>query len=154
MKSLAMLAALLLAGAARAATAVSEPPPIELLPSGKWQVEYAKSSCIISRAFGEGAQKMLFGLKPAPYSDVVSVLVIQPSPKGRGVRGTADVKLSSGFVPGDLRDRKEARTLFARHWQRRKADLVVHFRPRDMDARIRRRVFENRVGAGKSQPFS
>lgn len=99
MKSLAMLAALLLAGAARAATAVSEPPPIELLPSGKWQVEYAKSSCIISRAFGEGAQKMLFGLKPAPYSDVVSVLVIQPSPKGRGVRGTADVKLSSGFVP-------------------------------------------------------
>ena len=56
MKSLAMLAALLLAGAARAATAVSEPPPIGLLPSGKWQVEYAKSSCIISRAFGEGAQ--------------------------------------------------------------------------------------------------
>jgi TonB family protein len=98
MKLLTMWAALMLAAAVQAAAPSSE-PPTELLPSGKWQVEYAKSSCIISRAFGEGAQKMLFGLKPAPYSDVVSIFVIQPSQKGRGVRGTADVKLSSGFVP-------------------------------------------------------
>lgn len=98
MKLLTMWAALLLAGAADAAAPKPE-PPAELQPSGKWQVEYAKSSCIINRAFGEGAQKMLFGLKPAPYSDVFSMLVIQPSPKRRGVRGTAEVRLSSGFVP-------------------------------------------------------
>ena len=70
-----------------------------LAPSGKWQVEYAKSSCIISRAFGEGPKVTLFGLKPAPYSDYLSMLIIQPSRKGRGVAGEAEIRLSSGFVP-------------------------------------------------------
>ncbi len=70
-----------------------------LTPSGQWQVEYAKSSCIISRAFGEKPKVTLFGLKPAPYSDHLSMLIIQPSPKGRGVTGDADIRLSSGFIP-------------------------------------------------------
>ena len=73
--------------------------PAVLPPSGKWQVEYAKSSCIISRAFGEKPDVTLFGLKPAPYSDYLTMLIIQPSPKGRGVAGDADIRLSSGFVP-------------------------------------------------------
>jgi TonB family protein len=73
--------------------------PFELAPSGKWQVEYAKSSCIVSRAFGEGAQKLIFALKPAPYSDVVSIIIIQPAAKARGIRGKAEVKLSGGHVP-------------------------------------------------------
>jgi TonB family protein len=74
-------------------------PPVELDPSGKWQVEYAKSSCIVSRQFGEGEQKTLFGLKPAPYSDRIALLVVRPSPKGRGSWGSAKVRLSGGFVP-------------------------------------------------------
>jgi TonB family protein len=86
-----------------AEVAVAAPPadhtPTVLEPSGKWQVEYAKSSCIVSRAFGEGDQKTLFGLKPAPYGEAVALLIVQPSPKGRGVWGKAEVQLSSGFVP-------------------------------------------------------
>jgi len=89
----------LLANLAVYLLAVADTPPIELLPAGQWQVEYAKSSCIISRAFGAKPNTTLFGLKPAPNSDVVTMLVIQASPKGRGVGGTADVRLSSGLVP-------------------------------------------------------
>lgn len=70
-----------------------------LLPSGKWQVEYAKSSCIISRAFGEKPNGILFGMKPAPNSDFATLLIIQPAPKARGVSGAAEVRLSGGFVP-------------------------------------------------------
>ena len=88
------LPALLLAVAAPTVAA-----PSELLPSGKWQAEYAKSSCIISRAFGDKPNLTLFGLKPAPNSDFVTLLVIQPSRKGRGVSGEAEVRLSGGFVP-------------------------------------------------------
>lgn len=99
MKSLMMLAALMLAGAVEAAEQKTEPPPTELLPSGKWQVEYAKSSCIISRAFGDGEQRMLFGMKPAPYSDNARLLLIEPSSRGRGDRGEAKVVLSGGYVP-------------------------------------------------------
>lgn len=89
-----VLFALMLALAATAQAA-----PEVLSPSGKWQVEYAKSSCVISRAFGQKPQATLFGLKPAPNSETMTVLIIQPSPKGRGVRGKAEVKLSGGLVP-------------------------------------------------------
>jgi TonB family protein len=82
-----------------AAAAPAEPAAVELLPSGKWQVEYAKSSCVISRAFGEKPNQLLFGLKPAPYSDSVAMLIVQPSPKGRGVGGKATIELSGGLVP-------------------------------------------------------
>ena len=82
-----------------AAAPTAEPPPAELLPAGKWQVEYAKSSCVVSRAFGEKPNLTLFGLKPAPYGEAVALLIVQPSPKGRGVWGDAEVRLSSGFVP-------------------------------------------------------
>ena len=81
------------------AVAAADPSPVELVPSGKWQVEYARSSCIVSRTFGEGPSRTLFGLKPAPYGEAVALLIVQPSPKGRGVWGEADVRLSSGFVP-------------------------------------------------------
>jgi len=97
MKSLRMLAALLLAGTVKEAN--SETPLIELDPSGKWQVEYAKSSCIISRAFGEGNERMLLTLRPAPSSGTVRLWVIKPAPAGRGARGKAKVTLSSGFIP-------------------------------------------------------
>jgi TonB family protein len=73
--------------------------PRELLPSGKWQVEYAKSSCIVSRVFGEGDEKTLFGLKPAPYAENVAMLIATPAPKGGSYWGHADVRLSGGFVP-------------------------------------------------------
>lgn len=79
--------------------AATHAAPAVLSPSGKWQVEYAKSSCIISRAFGEKPNVTLFGLKPAPYSDYLSMLIIQPSSKGRGAAGDVEIKLSSGFVP-------------------------------------------------------
>jgi len=79
--------------------AVLQAAPAVLTPSGKWQVEYAKSSCIISRAFGEGSERLVLALKPAPYSDIVSVIIIQPGAKARGVRGKAEVKLSGGYVP-------------------------------------------------------
>ena len=79
------------------ATAASEPPL--LVPSGKWQVEYAKSSCIISRAFGEGDAKVLFTLRPAPSSGTMRLWIIKPSPAGRGSRGNAKVALSGGYVP-------------------------------------------------------
>lgn len=94
---LMMTCSLLLAGTN--AAAAGDPTRSELLPSGKWQVEYAKSSCIISRAFGEQGQQTLFGLKPAPNSEVVALLIVQPSAKGRGVRGEAQVRLTGGFVP-------------------------------------------------------
>lgn len=84
-----MLSALLLAAA----------PPSELLPTGKWLVEYAKSSCIVSRTFGEKPNAILFGMKPSPNSDIVSLFLIQSSAKAREVRGQADVRLSSGYVP-------------------------------------------------------
>ena len=82
-----------------AAAALAETPPAPLQPSGKWQVEYAKSSCIISRAFGEKPTVTLFGLKPAPNSDFVTLLLIQSSPRGRGQAGQAEVRLTGGFVP-------------------------------------------------------
>jgi len=82
-----------------AAAPPSETPSPELLPSSKWQVEYAKSSCIISRAFGEGPNKTVFGLKPAPYSDFVSMLIVAPSPKTKASGGKAEIKLSGGFEP-------------------------------------------------------
>ncbi len=82
-----------------AQAAAAQASPVALMPSGKWQVEYAKSSCIISRAFGDKPNVTLFGLKPAPYSDYLAMLIIQPSPKGRGVTGDANIRLSSGFVP-------------------------------------------------------
>jgi TonB family protein len=88
-----MILVALLLGAASAAA------PAELSPSGKWQVEYAKSSCIVSRAFGEGDQRTLFGLKPAPYSETVPLLIIKQSAPGRSARGEAQVSLSGGFVP-------------------------------------------------------
>jgi TonB family protein len=81
-----------------AALAPATAPP-ELLPSSKWQVEYAKSSCIISRAFGEGEQRILFTLRPAPSSETVRFWIIKPGPAGRGGGGKADVTLSGGFVP-------------------------------------------------------
>lgn len=82
-----------------AAAAPAAQPPAELLPSGKWQVEYAKSSCIISRSFGEGDDKVLFTLRPAPSSETVRFWIIKPGPKARGGRGNADVTLSGGFAP-------------------------------------------------------
>lgn len=82
-----------------AIAAPTEAVSAELLPAGKWQAEYAKSSCIISRAFGEKPNLTMFGLKPAPNSDFVTLLIIQPSSKGRSVSGEAEVRLSSGFVP-------------------------------------------------------
>ena len=82
-----------------AAAPISETPSPELLPSSKWQVEYAKSSCIISRAFGEGEQKAIFGLKPAPYSGTVPLVLIKAAPAGGADRGDAKVSLSGGFVP-------------------------------------------------------
>lgn len=97
MKSLTMLTALLFAGTAQAGSNAA--PPAELLPSGKWQVEYAKSSCIISRQFGQKPNAILFGIKPSPNSDIVSLFVIQSSGKARGIRGVADIRLSSGYTP-------------------------------------------------------
>lgn len=82
-----------------AALAPAEAPPPELAPSGKWQVEYAKSSCIISRTFGDGEQRTLFGLKAAPYSATVPLVVVRPASVGRSERGTADVLFSGGFIP-------------------------------------------------------
>src|SRR4029450_8282584 len=99
MQSLTMLAALLLAETVQAAPPSAGPPVVELLPSGKWQVEYAKSSCIVSREFGDGVNRTLCVLKPAPYSDTVAMLIAQPSPKGRGVGGNAQIRLSGGLVP-------------------------------------------------------
>src|SRR5213075_3160753 len=60
---------------------------------------YAKSSCVISRAFGEGEARTLFGLKPAPNSESVRLLIIRPSPRGRGSTGDAKVALSGGMIP-------------------------------------------------------
>lgn len=99
MKSLTMVAALLVAGGAQAVAKSSEPPPRDLLPSGKWTVEYAKSSCIISRAFGEGTQRTIFALKSAPYSDTTRLLIVVPSAAARGAQGDAKVTLSGGYVP-------------------------------------------------------
>lgn len=82
-----------------AQVAALQASPVELIPSSQWQVEYAKSSCVVSRAFGEKPNQILFGLKPALNSEFVSLLVVQPSRKGRGVRGEAEVKLSGGFIP-------------------------------------------------------
>jgi TonB family protein len=99
MKSMMVLATLLAGAPASAAVAVPEAEPGALVPLGKWQVEYAKSSCIISRAFGEGEQRILFTLRPAPSSETVRFWIIKPGPGGRGARGNADVSLSGGFIP-------------------------------------------------------
>jgi TonB family protein len=99
MKSLMLLAALMLGVPAGGAAPSTATIPTELLPSGKWQVEYAKSSCIINRAFGEGAQRTIFALKSAPYSDTTRMLIIVPSAAGRGSQGDAKVTFSGGYVP-------------------------------------------------------
>ena len=91
MKSMMVLATLLAGAPASAAVPGAEAAPATLVPLGKWQVEYAKSSCIISRAFGEGEQRILFTLRPAPSSETVRFWIIKPGPGGRGARGNAEV---------------------------------------------------------------
>ena len=95
---MSLFAFLFLQAAAAAAAAAAQAAPAVLTPSGKWQVEYAKSFCIVTRAFGEKPNQILFGLKPAMNSQFATLLVVQPSRKGRGVRGVAEVKLSGGFI--------------------------------------------------------
>lgn len=72
--------------------------PATLLPSGKWQVEYSKSSCVISREFGKTPNITIFGLTPPLNSEFVTLIIAQPSQKGRAFRGEANVRLSGGFV--------------------------------------------------------
>jgi TonB family protein len=94
MKSLSVVLMLWLAGTPNP---VGQSAP-ELQASGKWTMEYAQSSCIISRVFGEGTERTIVAFKPAPYSENVQIVLIKPG-AGRVDRGDASVTFSSGYVP-------------------------------------------------------
>lgn len=78
--------------------AATHAAPAVLAPSGKWQVEYSKTSCVISREFGDSPNVTVFGLTPPLNSDIVTLIIGQPSQKGRAFRGNANVRMSGGYT--------------------------------------------------------
>jgi TonB family protein len=76
--------------------------PAALVPSGKWQVDYAEATCTLSRDYGAGADKVTLEIRTVPTGlgrDVILVTagtaasdrgtsVIALSPGGQSVAGT------------------------------------------------------------------
>lgn len=90
---------LLFASFASATPVRAAAPGSVLQPSGPWSVEYAQSMCVLSRPFGTGEQRLIFGFKPAPYADQARLFLIrQAGREPRGI-GKADIRLSDGSRP-------------------------------------------------------
>lgn len=73
-----MVATLFGHGAATAA-----PPPLPMAPTGPWNVEFADSMCLLSRAYGDDRSTHLI-LKPAMVGDDLEIIVTKAtaSPSG------------------------------------------------------------------------
>ena len=84
---IAMLA-LLLAG--------DKPPAPPLQPSGKWEVSYRDTSCILSRRFGQGDDEVTVGWLVIPLLSRAELLISQRSGRSDFVRGSATVSTSRG----------------------------------------------------------
>lgn len=72
---------------------------VSLAPSGQWAVEYGKDMCVLSRPFGEGKQRVIFSLKPAPNSDQARIMLIRQAGREDPLAGKAEVRFSDGSVP-------------------------------------------------------
>lgn len=54
------------------------PEVTPLRPSGKWQVDYGESGCLLAREFGEGGAKVHFGLNAVPTARGYDMIVQGP----------------------------------------------------------------------------
>ena len=57
-----------------------------LAPVSKWQVEYNKDECVLSRSFGDLARPLVFGVRPLPLAAAGELAVVLPNPLPGGKR--------------------------------------------------------------------
>jgi len=84
-----MLSILLLAAAL--------PATAPLTPAGKWEVEYGKDMCVLSRAYGDEKGGAILALRPYPMSSQSEIVVITSGRSAEVAGGKAEVALLPGM---------------------------------------------------------
>lgn len=67
-----------------------------LAPTGKWDVQYADSMCVASRAFGPAADSVVFGIRPWPRSDTAEIFLVIKEAAGKAASGKGSILLTPG----------------------------------------------------------
>lgn len=60
-------------------------------PSGKWTLDYAENMCVLQRDYGSKERPLTLGIKPAPMSDDIQLIVVEPGGGSAGRSGKATV---------------------------------------------------------------
>lgn len=72
--------------------------PAALVPTGKWQVDYAEATCTLSSDYGAGADKVTLGIRTVPTFVGRDVILVTTG-KVASDRGTSIITLSPGGQP-------------------------------------------------------
>jgi len=104
-----------LAALALQSASASAPPSDVLQPSSRWNIEYADKMCILQRRFGSGANGAMLAFKPAPFSELMQLVILLPKSDKQDTSGSAQVRFDDGrvvdmpFIAANIRD---SRVLF------------------------------------------
>ena len=64
-----------------------------LVPNGKWNLDYARDACRLSRDYGEGGQQITAVFERAGNDEGLALYLIGPDERGGASRGTASIRI-------------------------------------------------------------
>jgi len=95
---------------ALAASAMDSPPPLE--PTANWVIDYAEDQCFLTRKFGTGEKRVIFGFGLLPGAIGEQIFLIEPSRDVGGARsvtgqfelGPDQERVTAGGISGRLKE--------------------------------------------------
>lgn len=84
--------------AALGSPAQAAPEQIDLVPSGKWRIDYADNGCVLSRPFTANGQEYKLGLSFEPLASNVWMTIHSPDTVNRRDDGDAKVEIDGAAM--------------------------------------------------------